>query len=118
MNKIQRVSSIFKIIFIVSSFLLAGGFVVSWLAVCIGITQLEKPLANFSVALISTLANILILFFLIRLFDSYKKNSFFTLSNIKFIRNIGYILLAEQILIPLCKYITSSLTWFGISIDR
>ncbi|HDI4408504.1 TPA: DUF2975 domain-containing protein, partial [Legionella pneumophila] len=68
-------------------------------------------------ALISTLANLLILFFLIRLFDSYKKNSFFTLSNVKFIRNIGYILLAEQILIPLCKYITSSFTWIGISID-
>ncbi|ADG26297.1 hypothetical protein lpa_04212 [Legionella pneumophila 2300/99 Alcoy] len=82
------------------------------------ITQIEKPWANFSIALISTLANLLILFFLIQLFDSYKKNSFFAVSNVKFIRNIGYILLAEQILIPLCKYIASSVTWVGISIDR
>ncbi|TIE16969.1 hypothetical protein DIZ66_00540 [Legionella pneumophila] len=117
MNKIQRISSVFKTIFIISFLLLAGGFVVSWLAVCMGITQLDKPWTNFSMALISTLANLLILFFLIRLFDSYKKNSFFTLSNVKFIRNIGYILLAEQILIPLWKYITSSFTWIGISID-
>ncbi|ABQ57072.1 DUF2975 domain-containing protein [Legionella pneumophila] len=118
MNKIQRVSSIFKTIFIISSLLLAGGFIVSWLAVYMSITQIEKPWANFSIALISTLANLLILFFLIQLFDSYKKNSFFAVSNVKFIRNIGYILLAEQILIPLCKYIASSVTWVGISIDR
>ncbi|HDV6747976.1 DUF2975 domain-containing protein [Legionella pneumophila serogroup 1] len=118
MNKIQRISSIFKTIFIMSSLLLAGGFIVSWLAVCIGITQLEQPWSNFSVGLITTLANLFILFFLIRLFDSYEKNSFFSLSNTKLIRNIGYTLLAEQILIPLCKCITSSLTWIGISIDR
>ncbi|WP_419420465.1 DUF2975 domain-containing protein [Legionella sp. D16C41] len=118
MNKIQRISSIFKTIFIISSFLLGGVFIVSWLAVYMGITQLEKPWVNFPIGLISTLANLLILFFLIRLFDSYKKNSFFTLYNVKFIRNIGYILLAEQLFIPLYKLITSSLTEVGIGVDR
>ena len=101
MNKIQRISHCFRVLFQIGFLAYLAAFVVSWGAIATGYTVIldhQTLYVGFAYALTRTTLYLLILFFLIQLFRAYEKNEIFTLQNVFLIRNIGYALLAVQII--------------------
>lgn len=70
-----------------------AGLTIEWL------TPSIKALA-FLVDLIIIVPNMLLLYWLIRLFGNYQQQQIFTLENVKLIRNVGITLIVWQILVP------------------
>lgn len=121
MNKIQRVSMFFRVLFQVL-------FVTLPVLELIGWTTAPEPLSFFahivefsvipnSYPILHTLSNtermmgfmldlttvsieLVTLYFLIKLFRLYEAGEIFSLNNVRYIRNIGYALLAGQLFSP------------------
>lgn len=129
MDRIVSVSRIFRILFIIVFILVPLFSIVSWMitpdAVQIGtstfglqyspipvdlhialLTPGVKVLAFF-VDILVVAPNMLLLFFLIKLFGNYQKEKIFTLENVKLIRNVGYTMLVWQIMTPIHQMLLS-----------
>lgn len=64
-----------------------------------------EKIAGCLVSGIPMIMQILILYFLIKLFSLYEKGKIFSLQHVKYLRNIGYILLIKEIIIePLYQF--------------
>lgn len=118
MNKIQKFSRFFRILFQLFFTLLPISLIVFWGGVAywhtkdfagcfanyftpVGIEILHPITANeafygFLASILPTIATMLILFFLIKLFRLYEKGEIFSQANVKNIRNIGIMMLVAQ----------------------
>jgi len=135
MNKIQKVSKFFKwvfqIILIAMPILLIlfwldvpspvsttaadYGFAISYIPKGIQILHTlssNTKFLGFIISLIPLTINVVVLYFLIRLFRSYEKCEIFSYKNVCYIKNIGYTLVVGQVLSPLYQALLSAaLTW-------
>lgn len=135
MQKIQRVSFLFKILFQTAFILLPIILAFFWyraplpleffngsismsfipksiLAINHSPFTLNIKILGFLISLIPTAIVEFILWFLIKLFTLYEQAEIFTLQNVKYIRNIGCTLLVGQILDPIYQVLLSAtLTW-------
>lgn len=133
MNKIQRVSYIFKLlfqfIFVVVLLIPIFGWIQApmpflfsfgWISVIPEAYQnlITYPLdANtkllaFMVDMLPTIVELLVLYFLIKLFGLYEKGEIFSLKNVRYIRNVGYALLINELLRPVRQFLLGFiLTW-------
>ncbi len=123
MNKIKNVSLFFKVVFQIIFFLLPILFVMSWyyapqeLNLLIGIIRINAIPISYQndvlhelsqserifgglVGVIPLIIQMLVLYFLIKLFKLYEKGEIFSLRHVKYIRNIGYTLFAGQLIEP------------------
>lgn len=132
MNKIQRVSLFFRVLFQIAFVVLPIILAVEWLNApnvyyfkgmivanifshhypILGTFTVTKKLLGFLVDCIPLAVNLLVLYFLIKLFRLYERGEIFSIKNVNYIRNIGYILLIGQCLHPICDALMSIiLTW-------
>lgn len=131
MNKIRRVSQVFKWFFILLFILLPIVYLVFWIqapahvsavTVSSGLLtpdpnflaplSLSTRLISFCVALIPLSIDLLVLYFLIRLFTCFERGEIFNRQNVKNIRRIGYTVLIGQLLgIVYQLLLTTVLTW-------
>ncbi len=131
MNKIRRISQFFKWFFILLFIALPIMYAIFWLnapipmsslAATSGLipsgTQIMQPLSletkflSFVVALIPLSIDLLVLYFLIRLFMYFERGEIFSLENVKNIKRIGYtIFLGQLFTIVYQLLITTVLTW-------
>lgn len=131
MNKIQRISKFFKWLFVLLFILLPIFYAFFWLHSPIPIssfiatsglipagTQIMQPLSletkmlSFTVALIPLSIDLLVLYFLIRLFICFERGEIFALENVKNIKRIGYTILIGQLFTIIYQLlITTVLTW-------
>ena len=132
MNKIKRVSCLFKWLFQIGLIALPICVVVAWVIAPeplfmyngAGIDFIPRaypilhPLSEMTKifgCLISMIPNgivMLVLYNLIRLFKLYEKGEIFSLSNVRLLRNIGYTVLIGQLLNPIYDALISlNLTW-------
>lgn len=119
MSKIETVSRWLRVSIQITMLLYVAGFIVSWVAIIIGYTPMGSNAgARFTLALISTSAIVLILYFLVKLFRAYENNDIFTVGNAKLIRNIGYVLLGKQFLSPLLYFIIHDAVLILPSIEK
>lgn len=66
----------------------------------------NEKISGCLVTAIPTLVNMFVLYCLICLFKRYEKGDIFSLSHVNYIRNIGYALLADQLIIqPLYQFV-------------
>lgn len=127
MNKIKRLSTIFRIlfqlafiilpiilalywIFAPSSFAQANGFSLSFLPSSVHIMYkltASTKLLGFLINLIPVGISMLILYFLIKLFRLYEQGAIFTINNVRYIKNIGYTMLIGQLLNPIYDLLIS-----------
>lgn len=132
MNKIQRTSwffrMVFQLIFVIlplititvwiyapnSVTLLGGQISLHAFQVHIPVVQmtLGTKILGFIVDLIPLTVNLFVLYFLIKLFRLYEQGEIFTLNNVHYIRNTGYALLIGQLINPIYQALLSLiLTW-------
>ncbi len=130
MNKIQRVSAAFKIFFQICFVIYPILLVYAWykapvpvLEPFINLITQEYPILHplsLKTRLLGFLANLmldgsitlLILYFLIQLFNLYKQGIIFTLQNVNYIKYIGYALITGQCLAPVLEGLMGLiLTW-------
>lgn len=133
MNKIQRVSFCFKILFqitMVTMFLLqilgwiqapeAVKWPFLWFSVIprtyINIVPpmmtLNMKLMGFAASMVPVIIEMFVLYFLIKLFQSYEQGEYFSLNNVRYIRNVGYALLLDQFVNPFYQFVMGVvLTW-------
>lgn len=72
----------------------------------------KVKLLGFCISIIPLSINLLILFYLIKLFKSYVHESIFSRQNVSCIQRIGWLLLAGQLLAPIYEaLISATLTW-------
>lgn len=117
MQNMQRICSLLKTMFQIGFILLLAIFLIAWGAVISGDTvMLHDKWLHFFGALFSNGMNLVILFYVIKLFSSYEKNEIFTLNNIYVMRNIGYLLLAKELILPLYHFIFFNFHFDVISI--
>lgn len=64
----------------------------------------EKSL-GFLISTIPTMIEMLVLYFLIKLFELYERGEIFSLDHVRYIRNIGYALLAGQLIEPFYQFV-------------
>lgn len=134
MHKIQSVSLFFRVIFQILLVVLPLMLILAWVVApeplkCLGglidISVIPRPYTNmhiqgmlilhtltvteklfgFMVSLIPLVVQLVVLYFLIRLFRSYERGDIFSLKNVYSIRNIGYTLLIGQLLNPLYEFL-------------
>lgn len=133
MNKIQRVSTIFQIFFQVAFFTLPLWLILFWLFAPYPVMQfggitiesiprgikmmhafnLETRLIGLSISIIPTAIQMLILYFLNKLFGLYRKGEIFSIANVNYIKNIGYLMLLDQLVVnPIYQMLISAgMTW-------
>lgn len=133
MQKIQRVSTFFRITFQVIFVLLPLVFAYAWLQAPQAIEFLDHMLVittvpadlpilhpltgltkfyGFLITMIPVSMVLLGLYFLIRLFRLYEQGIIFGVQNVHYIRNIGYALFASQLLNVVYDLLLSlALTW-------
>lgn len=133
MNKIQRVSTIFQALFQVAFFALPILLILFWLSAPYPVWQLggftvesippgikimhafnmETRLIGLGISIIPTAIQMLILYFLNKLFGLYRKGEIFSIANVNYIKNIGYLMLLDQLLVnPIYQlFITAGMTW-------
>lgn len=71
-------------------------------------------LLGFIIDLIPTIVGLLALYFLIKLFRLYEQGEIFSLTNVRYIRNVGYGLLIYQLLMPIQQFLLGFvLTWYN-----
>lgn len=133
MNKIKHVSLFFRLIFQIVFIALPVLLIASWivapdeLVLLIGIFRLnpipaayhgailhtltisEKTL-GFLVSSIPMIVQMLVLYFLIKLFKLYEKGNIFSIQHVRYIRNIGYALLIGQLIQPFYQFVMGFLT--------
>lgn len=137
MNKIQTISRCFRLFFQLCFYLAPILLVLSWVLVTAQDFQTQHPsfllspvpyqlldtpilyplgtstkLLGFLIGCIPTAINMLLFYFLIKLFRGYERAEIFTLNNVKYIRNIGWMLLISQLVKPIYEgLITAALTF-------
>jgi len=67
--------------------------------------DINTRIAGFFVSLIPLICQLLVIYYLIKLFYLYEKCEFFTSDNVRYIRNAGYALLLEQIAKPVSDFV-------------
>jgi hypothetical protein len=129
MERIAKVSRIFRILFWIAFIVLPLFNIISWILVPesisfgssifgIDYTPIPSGLAievltpgiqvlAFLVDMLIIAPNMLLLFWLIKLFSNYEQHKIFTLENVKLIRNVGYTLIVWQILTPIHQALLS-----------
>lgn len=123
MSKIKYVSLFFKIFFQIAFACLVIAQVLGWIyathtnsgffSVIPSLYQgrifspftLDTRIAGFIISAIPLIFELLVLYYLIRLFRLYEKLQFFTVSNVRYIRNAGYALLLQQIAKPISDFL-------------
>lgn len=135
MNKIKKVSTSFRILFQLAFIILPIISILVWvfaptlfhyndlnnnvsLDFIPRSVQILHPLSptlrwfGFLISLIPLIVSELLLLFLIKLFRLYEKGEIFSINNVKYIKNIGYILLLGQLVNPIYEGLISLvLTW-------
>lgn len=133
MKKIQQISLIFRILFQIAFFILPIFLVVSWIQAPKSLSFFghmivfnsiphhypilytlgwSTKLLGFLISLIPTTVSMFTLYFLIKLFKLYERNEIFSLSNVKYIRNVAYTLLIGQFINPIYEFFVSMIiTW-------
>lgn len=135
MNKIQRVSSFFKIMFQIIFVLIPILHIIGWMNAPETFSIMEKTLSmnvipppyrdailhkmsgeeKFLGGLIGTaplIIDLFIIYSLIKLFRLYEAGEIFSMRNVEYIRNIGYALLAVEIVNPVYQGVLGvMLTW-------
>lgn len=132
MNKIQRVSRVFRVLFQTLFFILPLLLILFWMtashpswewngikiqSIPSGIKMLhafnlETRLLGLSISMIPTIIHMLILYFLFKLFGLYEKGEIFSIVNVKYIKNIGYLMLLDQLVNPIYQlFISVAMTW-------
>lgn len=135
MNRIARISRMFRLLFQIVLVFMPLFTVLSWILVPNaldlgtggnGISYSPIPASlhidytmTSGIKVLGFLANMLtvgtamvMLYFLIRLFRNYERHQIFSLANVRIIRNVGYTLIIWQILIPIQQALLSVvLTW-------
>lgn len=129
MDRIVKVSRIFRVLFIIVFILVPLFSIVSWIitpaALQLGtssfgiqyspiptdlhialLTPGVKVLAFFVDAFVVA-PNMLLLYFLIKLFTNYQQEKIFTSENVKLIRNVGYTMFVWQIMTPIHQMLLS-----------
>lgn len=124
MDKIERISLFFRIVFQVLFVALPILLIITWvqssgtLVMLCGIIKLNYIPVAYSQSMLHTLSSseklialgvsglpmvvqLYILFSLIRLFKLYEGREIFSINNVRYIRNIGYALLITQVLDPI-----------------
>ena len=135
MNKIQRVSLFFRVLFQITFIVLPLFLAISWIEapkpldllsgtiifdtmpahsvypILMPLTTTTKIL-GFVVNLIPTGVQLFVLYFLIKLFRLYEKGEIFSLENVRYIKKVGYTLLIGQLINPIYDVLLSlTLTW-------
>jgi len=123
MNKIKCVSLFFRVFFQIAFLCLAGAQMLGWVFTTnmnSGFFSVIPPMyqghvfspltintriAGFFVSLLPLIFQLLVLYSLIKLFQLYEELKFFTLDNVRYIRNAGYALLLHQITLPLSYFV-------------
>lgn len=133
MNRIKRVSFFFRIFFQIIFVLLPILLVLGWYQAPHALLALHgdlvihmvprgipvpQPLSEttrllgFLISLIPTAIEMLVLYFLIRLFKLYEKGEIFSIKSVHYIRNVGYTMLIGQVINPIYDALLSTtLTW-------
>lgn len=132
MNKIRRVSLIFRILFQITFIVMPILLAIEWLNMpkhtyfhgimiadvmshqypVLGPFSLLRKTLGFFVDCIPLAINLLVIYFLIKLFRLYEQGEIFSIKNVNYIRNIGYILLIGQCVHPIYDALMSIiLTW-------
>lgn len=133
MQKIQRISLLFRILFQITFIIIPIALIIFWVRAPAPIEyfhgsvsfsfipkaiavlsplNLDTKIYGFLISLIPIAIAEIILYFLIKLFKLYEKKEIFSLQNVKYIRNIGYTLLAGQVLNPVYQLLLSAtLSW-------
>lgn len=123
MNKIKYVSLFFKVFFQITFFCLIVAQILGWIyatnmntgffSVIPSYYQgkvfspftVDTRIAGFFVSAVPVVFELLVLYYLIRLFRLYQKAQFFTSDNVRYIRNTGYALLLQQIAKPISDFL-------------
>ncbi len=135
MNRIARISRIFRLLFQIVFVFMPLFTVASWIILPAtlhigvagnGISYSPIPetlhinyvmgsgvkVLGFLVNMLTVGMAMLILYFLIKLFKNYERQQIFSLINVRILRNVGYSLIIWQILIPIQQALLSVvLTW-------
>jgi hypothetical protein len=133
MNKIKRVSWLFRVIFQITFVVLPIITVLAWLNASEPLLSIKSQsiidliprgykmlhpfttmtkLMGFLVTLIPLSIELFVFYALIKLFRLYEKGEIFALENVDYIRKIGYALLLGQLLKPFYDVLISiTLTW-------
>lgn len=134
MEKIQKVSLFFRILFQIAfvalpifliAFWIKGphhtapwqglGMDFSFLPKGVEVLHTLTPMEKFYGFLISLIPNgidMIVLYFLIKLFRLYEKAEIFSINNVRYLRNIGYALLIGELLSPIYQSLISfAMTW-------
>lgn len=133
MNRIKRVSFIFRIIFQILFVLLPILLILGWYQAPNALLALHGDLVihmiprgipvphplsgttrllGFCISLIPTIIEMLVLYFLIQLFKLYEHGEIFSVTSVNYIRNVGYTLLIGQVINPFYDALLSmALTW-------
>lgn len=124
MNRIQQVSRYFRILFQISFLITLLAQIIIWSNAPGSLTMLQSSgaqlipndytshilvnyfspttrLLGFLINMIPTGFELLIIYFLIKLFKQFEQNEIFSPSNVRYIRNIGYALLFGQLVQPI-----------------
>lgn len=139
MNKIKRISLFFRIIFQVLFIAFPIFLIIGWInapeslnifanvikmnvippsytsmgAILHKLSAAEK-LLGFLINSVPLLIELFILYSLIKLFRLFERGEIFSINNVRYIRNIGYGLLAGQLLDPIYESIMGLfLTWYN-----
>jgi len=127
-KKIEYVSLFFRIIFQIIFLTLPVVIIIGWINIpeslhlfdgainiriipeeyssaIVHLLSVEERLLGFAVSLIPLSIDLLILYFLIKLFHLYEAGEVFSIQNVNYIRNIGYSLLLRQLLSPVYEFL-------------
>lgn len=131
MNKIQRVSHLFRLLFLAAIIIIPIAEILFWINAPLPIdimgnttgiilnfipsgikilhtlTPTEK-LFGFLISMIPTVITVMILYFLIKLFGLYEKGEIFSINNVSYIKKIAYALLIGQLLNPIYEGLLSA----------
>jgi hypothetical protein len=138
MNKIQRVSHWFRLFFQLCFWLAPVLLALSWITVTAQVFQTTHPSLllspvpfnllstpvlhplsaqtkwlGFLIGCIPTVINMLIFYFLIKLFKCYERAEIFSLQNVKYIRNVGWWMLISQIIRPIYEGVITAVLTFA-----
>lgn len=116
MKNITHMSCFFKILFKSFFVLLAIMFIVGWTAILLGIRPMPQDVvASFFGGLFWTTTNLLCLYLLIHLFQRYEKGEIFSLKNVTIMRNLGFVLIAKEIIPALFSSVIHLNIFFGLA---
>lgn len=123
MNKIKYVSLFFRTFFQLTFICLIAAQILGWIYATntnsgffsviptmyqgqvFSSLSMDTRIAGFFVSLIPLLCQLMMLYFLVRLFRLYAQYKFFTADNVRYIRNTGYAMLLHQLTTPISDFL-------------